>query len=205
MNAVTDQQSVTPEEASQPGTGEEHTGPGSAAKAYRDKSGRDMARSLLVLLIPILIVGALLRACGSSDPTVVDTNPAIADARAAAVFPVVQPQGLGDGWQPVQATFRRADPAGAQGASLRLGYLTPSGGELLLVESNEDPARLLTRELGDEVQPQGDVVTRGDLMWTHSIVRGGERALVNIDEDRTIIIVGRVSLDELTTFAASLS
>jgi hypothetical protein len=199
MNAVTDQQSVKSEEASQPGPGEEQTGPESAAKAYRDRSGRDMARSLLVLLVPILIIGALLRSCGSSDPTVVDTAPAIADARSAAAFPVVEPRGLGDGWQAVQATFHRDDPA-----ALRLGYLTPSGGELLLVESNEDSGTLLHRELGDEVQPQGEVMV-DDQQWTHSIVRGDERALVNIGTERTIVIVGRVSLDELTAFAGSLT
>lgn len=199
MNAVTDQQSAKSEQSSGSGTSAELAAPGTVAKAYRDRSGRDMARSLLVLLVPILIVGALLRACGSSDPTLVDTAPAIADARSAAAFPVVEPRGLGDGWQAVQATFHRADPA-----ALRLGYLTPSGGELLLVESNEDSGTLLARELGDEVQPQGEVSVDGQA-WTHSIVRENERALVSIGADRTIVIVGRVSLDELTVFAGSLS
>jgi hypothetical protein len=196
MNTVTDRESVKSQEAPPEPTEERSA----AAKAYRDRSGRDMARSLLVLLVPILIIGALLRSCGSSDPTVVDTAPVIADARGAAIFPVLEPRGLGDGWQAVQATFHRADPA-----ALRLGYLTPSGGELLLVESNENSDTLLTRELGDEVQPQGEVVTVGDLRWTQSVVRDNERALVNIDVDRTVVIVGRVSFEELTTFANSLS
>ena len=69
--------------------------------------------------------------------------------------------------------------------------------------SNEEPGALLARELGDEVRPQGEVSVDGQ-PWTHSIARGEERALVSIDDDRTIVVVGRAGLDELTTFVGSL-
>jgi hypothetical protein len=170
-------------------------------KAYRDQSGRDMARALLILLIPILLAGLLLKACGSSDPSVVDTAPAIADARQAALFEVREPRSLPEGWRSVQATFRRTQE-GTVG-TLRLGYLTPAGGQVLIVESNEEAGVLLARELGDEVRPQGEL-TVGGQAWSHSIVRGDERALVNTGGGRTIIVVGRASVDELTALAGSL-
>jgi hypothetical protein len=133
---------------------------------------------------------------------VIDPTPAIDNARAAALFPVVVPRDLGDGWQPVQATFRRTDDSTA--GSLRLGYLTPSGGQVLLVQSNEAAGPLLARELGQDVRPEGEVTIDGRA-WRSSLVRDGERALVDAAEDRTIIVVGRAPLEELTALADSLA
>jgi hypothetical protein len=168
-----------------------------------------MLRSLAVLLIPILLIGALLRACGSSAPTVVDAGPAIDTARAADLFPVVVPSGLPEGWQPVQATFRRTEDG--TGGSLRLGYLTPSGGQVLLVVSNEDTSILIERELGEDSRSQGEVLVDGQA-WGSAVVRGNERSLVRTETVRsgegqtvrTVIVVGRAPLDELTTLAGSL-
>jgi hypothetical protein len=170
------------------------------APARKDKTGRDMLLSLAVLVIPILILGGLLRACGSAEPTVIDPTSAIADARAAGMFPVVVAQGLGSDWQAVQATFRRVDDGTGM---LRLGYLAPGGGQALLIQSNEEAGVLLERELGKDVRPQGQVMVRGQ-EWTSSLVRGDEHALVLTETVRTIIVVGRAPLDELTTLAASL-
>lgn len=171
------------------------------ARRLRDQSGRNMALSLALLLVPILLVGALLRACGSSDPTAIDPTNAISSARTAQFFPVVVPQGLGDGWTTVSASFRRTQDGGA--GTLRLGYLSPSGGQLLFIASNEPADALLARELGGQVRPQGEVVVAGQA-WASSIVRGDERALVQTGPVRTLIVVGRAPLDELTTLAASL-
>jgi hypothetical protein len=166
----------------------------------RGHTARDMFWALAVLLVPILLIGGLLKACGSQDATVVDPAPAIADARAANLFEVVAPQGLSDGWRVVQANFRRAE--GGVG-TLRLGYLTPSGEGVQVVESNGPAADLLTQELGDQVRPQGETTVAGR-PWTSSIVRGNERALVDTTTARTLIVVGQASFDDLTTLAASL-
>ncbi len=184
-----------------PATAMESSEPPVASAASRDRTGRDMLLALACLLVPILIIGGLLRACGSSDPTVVDTAPAIDNARAADLFPVAVPQGLDEGWQPVQATFRRTDDGTA--GTLRLGYLTPSGGQLLLIESSEDAGGLLEHELGEEVDPQGEVTVDGRA-WRSSLVRGDERALVDVQDARTIIVVGHAPLEELIALAESL-
>jgi hypothetical protein len=160
-----------------------------------------MLLALACLLVPILLIGGVLRVFGSSDPTLVDPTPEIDSARAAALFPVLAPEGLDDGWRPVQASFRRSD-AGEAG-TLRLGYLTPSGGQVLLVESNEDGPTLLARELGDEVRPDGEVVVN-DRSWTRSVVRGNEIALVHAETARMVIIVGRAPIEELMALAAAL-
>lgn len=167
----------------------------------RDRTGRDMLLALGCLLLPMLVIGGVLRALGSSDPTLIDPAPHVATARSADVFPVLAPAGLPDVWRPVQASFRRTD--GGTIGTLRLGYLAPSGGQVLLVESNEDGGALLERELGSEVRPQGELIVNGR-SWTRSLVRGDEQALVLAADGRTIIIVGRAPVEELTALAESL-
>jgi hypothetical protein len=177
----------------------------------RPKTGLDLMLSIAVLIVPVMIVFALLRACGSQEPTVVDSSSAIDTARDSGLFPVVVPEGLGPEWQMVQATFRRT--ADGDAGTLRLGYLAPGGGQLLLVVSNEETGALLARELGEDIRPQGEVTVAGKA-WTSSLVRGDERALVQTETVRTgseepstvrtIIVVGKAELGQLTTLAGSL-
>jgi hypothetical protein len=158
-----------------------------------------MVLSLVVLLIPLALIVTVFRLRGGEDAVVVDPAPAIAQARAASLFPVVAPQGLGTEWEPLRAAFQTSDGRG----TLRVGYLTPTGGTVQLIESNEDPSSLLPRELGDQVRPQGDVAVNGRL-WRSSNVRGNERALVDASSEVTVIVVGRAGVDELTMLAGSL-
>jgi hypothetical protein len=160
---------------------------------------RDMAFSLIVLLIPIVIVVSLFRLRGGEDVVVVDTAPAIAQARAANAFPVVAPAGLSKEWRPVSAAFQGPDGA----AVLRLGYLTPSGGAVQIVESDQDAESLLPRELGAEIRPLGTEAVAGrDWQWYGA--RGNELALVVTDRDRTVIVVGQADRAELRRLAESL-
>src|SRR5690606_3602283 len=119
----------------------------------------------------------------------------------AGLFPVLVPHGLGEGWQPAQATFRRGEDVTV--GTLRVGYLTPSGGQVLLIESNADASGLLASELGEDVRADGEVVVAGR-PWTRSVVRGDERALVLLDPDRITIIVGRAPIEEMAELAGSL-
>ena len=199
-DAVTSETTTT--ETGAAGTAATATGaaPGPVpANMRRSHSARDMFRSLAVLMIPILVIGALLKACGSQDATVIDPTQAIADARAADFFDVVVPRDLPEGWRVVSASFRRAGEVG----TLRLGYLTPSGDGVQLVLSNAPAADLLAQELGNETRPQGEVSVAGQA-WTSSIVRGDERALVSTTAARTIVVVGRATLDDLTVLAGAL-
>lgn len=158
-----------------------------------------MALSLIVLLIPILLVVTLFRLRGGEDVVVVDPAPAISQARAAKAFPVEAPTGLPEQWRPVSAAFQRPDGA----AVLRLGYVTPSGGGVQLVESNEDVEILLTRELGAEIRPSGTEQVSGR-EWQLYQARGGELALVLTKSDRTVILVGQADRAELRRLAESL-
>ena len=159
-----------------------------------------MVISLLVLLIPLALIVGLFRLRGGEDPVVVDPSGAIAEARAAGAFPVGAPTGLTGEWRAVSALFRRE----ADGAVLRVGYVTPNGGAVQLIESNQPAEALLRRELGDHTRPIGTVEVRGR-QWQSHEVRGDERALVLTGADRTLIVIGRAELDELRQLAAAVS
>ncbi|MFC0004593.1 DUF4245 domain-containing protein [Micromonospora siamensis] len=174
--------------------------PAKGGKARAERSPKDMALSLLVLLVPIALLLAFYRGfLGGDQPTVVDAAPAYEQARAANAFPVSEPAGLGEGWRTVSAGYRTVDG----GSSLRIGYLTPEGQAAQLVQSDVPPERLIPAELTREGQPQGPV-DLGGRSWQRYTARGNEQALVLLEPDRTVIVVGDARENELRQLAAAL-
>lgn len=168
------------------------------APAHAGRHFRDLAISLVVLLIPLAAVVALFRLRGGEDTVVVDPSTAVAEARRES-FPVAEPQGLSEQWRPISAAYQPK----ADGATLRIGYLTPAGGALQLVESTEPVDPLLIRELGDNTRPTG-VMPAGSRSWDAYDVRGDEHALVAVENGRTLIVIGRADVAELEHLAAAL-
>ncbi|MFC4106824.1 DUF4245 domain-containing protein [Micromonospora zhanjiangensis] len=159
---------------------------------------RDMAISLLVLLVPIaLAIGVYRVVFGGDQPVRTDPAPAIDQARRSGAFPVLEPVGLGPDWHPVSATFNRAE------GTLRIGYVTSSGAGAQLVESAVPPDRLLPAELTGRARPEGRVSVNGR-EWQWYAVRAGERALVLLEPKRTVIVVGSAGEQELSDLADAL-
>ncbi|MGW0505285.1 DUF4245 domain-containing protein [Micromonospora sp. NPDC003241] len=171
-----------------------------AAPGRSERRPRDMAISLLVLLVPIALLIAFSRGfLGGDEPSTVDPTPTFEQARSAAVFPVTQPAGLPDGWKTVRATYRTTE----EGATLRVGYLTPEGRGLQLVQSNVPPERLLPTELTEEGRPQGQA-DLGSGTWQRYTGRGNEQALVLLEPERTVIVVGDARDNELREMATAV-
>ncbi|GAA1806450.1 DUF4245 domain-containing protein [Planosporangium flavigriseum] len=162
------------------------------------RSPRDMALSLLVLLVPIIVLLGVYRFLGGESPTVVDPSSAYADARAASAFPVAEPA-VPTGWQPVSSVFRRSDA----GAVLRVGFRSPRGGTAQLVESNVPAGALVKAELSTDARDEGRAQVNGQ-EWRRYAASNGDRALVLSQPDRTVIVMGRASDAELSQLAASL-
>jgi hypothetical protein len=165
-----------------------------------ERSPKDMAMSLLVLLVPILLLLALYRiVLGGDEPVPVDPAPAVAQARASNAFPVSEPANLHGGWRPVSAAFQSADA----GRTLRIGYVSPEGRGIQLVQSNVPPEQLLPAELTSNGQAQGVTEVAGR-DWQRYSARPGERALVLLEERRTVVIVGDAAEGELRSLAGAL-
>lgn len=158
-----------------------------------------MAISLLVLLVPVfLVVGLYQWLYGTNTPAPVDQTPAVTSARSAG-FEVAEPAGLSDQWVPVSAVFRDIDG----GITVRLGYVTPEGQGVQLVQSTVPAGRLLPAELTEQARPEG-VVEVDRRVWQRYASRPGERVLVLLEPDRTTLVVGPTSVAELRELAASL-
>jgi hypothetical protein len=164
------------------------------------RSTRDMALSLAVLLVPIVLLLVFYRVVLDGDkPISIDAGPTIQQARSAAAFPVVVPNGLGDDWHPVSATFKRD----IDGATLRLGYVDPDSDPIQLVESSTPTEKLIPVELGANPRPVS-TFSDGARTWQRYDSRKGENVLVLLEKGRTIIIVGKAESESLETFASSL-
>ncbi|MCG5444651.1 DUF4245 domain-containing protein [Micromonospora sp. NIE79] len=176
------------------------TPPRPAASGKSERSPKDMAISLLVLLVPIALLLAFYRGfLGGDQATTVDPAPAIEQARSANVFPVTQPQGLGSDWTTVSARYQTVEG----GANLRLGYLTPEGRGVQLLQSSVPADRLLPAELTSQSQPQGPTELAGRT-WQLYTARGNQQALVLLEPTRTVIVVGDARDNELRELAGSL-
>jgi hypothetical protein len=159
-----------------------------------------MVLSLIVLLVPVLLVVLIYRVVqGGDQPVKVDTAPAIAQARSANAFPVSDPSGLSDDWRAISSAFQKAEG----GQILRIGYVTPDGAGLQLIQSDVPPQKLLPAELTKSGRPAGAVKVDGQ-DWERYTARPGERALVLLERDRTILVVGGAHEEEQRELAAAV-
>jgi hypothetical protein len=187
-------------------------GPGDGILAYVDRPApadrpttrssrrpRDLVISLLVLLVPVLVlVGGYQLLSGRTEPVAVDPSSAIIAAQQAGLR-VAEPVGLASDWVPVSAVFRPVE----DGGTLRLGYVTPAGDPVQVVQSTVPADELLAGELPEGVAPAGEI-DLGDAVWQRYPGRPGETALMRRESDRTLLVVGPASQTELRTLAASL-
>ena len=174
-----------------------------AATAVAQRLGRrprDMVISIGVLLVVVFTLFGLYRCLGGDEVTTVDPGPAYEEARDAKEFPVLVPTGLSDDWKSVSADYQPQ----SGGATLRVGWRSPDEGQLQLIESDIVPATLLTRELGPDAAPTGAVVDEGGRQWQVYNARNGETAYVFQEAERTVIVTGKATEEELREFVRSL-
>jgi hypothetical protein len=172
-----------------------------AARGRAGRSPRDMALSMGVLLVPILVLLGVYNFLYNGDhPRAIDPSGTIASARHSAAFPVLAPEALPSGWTVVSSVYQKL----ADGSTLRLGYVTPGRAGLQVIESDRPVNTLLPAELGGNAQP-GDLVEVGDGRWRdYPEARDGSRALVLAENGRTVIVIGNGSADDLRILASSL-
>ena len=166
-----------------------------------ERRPRDMVISMLVLLVPILLAFGVYRVFfNGHDPIRVDQSAAIDDARHSGVFPVLTPVELPAGWTPVSSAWQRVDG----GWILRLGFVSPGGDGAQVMQSDADATSIIPAELTREARPQGTTEV-GGTPWEIYSTRPGEHALVRLDPDRTVIVVGAAAQADLVDLATTLS
>jgi Protein of unknown function (DUF4245) len=185
--------------------------PAQLTPAQAERAGRrprDVVLSMAALLVPILLLFGAYKIFWNGDkPMTFDVSETYATARHANAFPVLEPQPLPSGWGANTAVYTPPATAAEQadlGATLRVVYHDPDGHGVQLVQSSGTSDKVLANELGDKARP-GNLVTIGDQPWREypELSKGG-RALVNVTDGRTVIVVGDGTDDRLRELAASL-
>ncbi|MEV6345800.1 DUF4245 family protein [Actinoplanes sp. NPDC051851] len=164
-----------------------------------ERRPRDMALSLAVLMVPIVLMLAFYRVVlGGDEPMTVD--PASSIDLASKEFSVLKPAGLGEDWRVTAANFKREDT----GATLRIGYVDPDDAPVQLVESTTPAGTLVPAEMGADGERTGAYRTDART-WTIYTGRPGETALISTEGARTVLILGKTDQSYLETLASSLS
>ncbi|GAA2589846.1 hypothetical protein GCM10010399_19910 [Dactylosporangium fulvum] len=157
---------------------------------------RDMALSMIVLLVPVFLLVVFYRFLGNEEPPAVDTTEVYGSVQRADQFTALKPEGLPSGWRIASATFTDG--------VLRLGVTAPDDGAMQVVESTKPTSVLVTDVIGPSAKP-GETITVNNLSWQrYSEGRPGEHALVQVTDHRTIIVVGHATDAQLQRLAESL-
>jgi len=166
---------------------------------------RDVLGALLVLVV-VVLVGGGVRSCSFSPggPTVdqqagptVDAPAQLAEAARASTFPLRVPA-VPQGWR-ANATDR--GPVTGGGTAERVGYLTPGGRYLRLVQSDATEENLLATESGGPVAGTG-VVQAAGLQWVVYQAPGGEPFRVTTSPEGTRwLVTGSGSDADFTALA----
>ena len=157
---------------------------------------RDMVRAMVVLMVPVILIVALYRFLGHETPPTVDTSDVYETARAAHDFDVLIPTGLSAKWLVNSASY--------QDKTLRMGFVSPAGGQLRLVETGPPGPTFFSDELGAGAHVDGTVDVNGVAWQRYVGGRPDDTALVLADPKRTILVVGKSSPTDLHTLASSL-
>ncbi|NUT38011.1 MAG: DUF4245 domain-containing protein [Hamadaea sp.] len=175
--------------------GAEAGGAVGAEDAKRIRRPRDMALSLGILLVPIIVIIAIGRFLyGDTTTATVDPAVALSSAARASMSPLPQPA-TPDGWKVVNASYRDG--------VLRIGYVTAEEKGVQYAQTTAGAA-LIATELTPQAQRVGDVQLDGET-WQRWTGRPGESALVRDDGGLTILVVGAVSEEELSELVSTVA
>jgi len=179
-------------------------------RARRQRAGlRDMALTLVVIMVPVIVVYYLFSHTPEPTAQAVDWKPAYTQAQAEASYPVLAPAGLPDTWVPTHARFTAkgeslVNGATALGNTWQLGYVSPEMVYVGLTQRDVDGDRLV-RELLKDPLAEGASTIAGQPWQRYASADGGTRALVRTANDVTTIVVSAMSYEGLEAFAATLA
>ena len=171
---------------------------------------KDMLGALLILIPVMLLIVGVSRSCSFAplgptvDPSsgpVVDAPARLTEAARFGTFPLRVPD---IGWR---ANSTDRGPVAGGGNAVRVGYVTPTGRYLSLVQSDATEENLLLSEAGGQVPPGRGTDPAAGLSWVTYRAEGGEP--FRIAAARTpgspkpveLLVTGSGSDDEFRTLA----
>jgi hypothetical protein len=176
------------------------TRPLTAAERQRLRTSANLWRALVPLLVVVGIVVAFTwpRGQHADGVHVVDVTAPIAAAKRDAGL-TLAPAGLSQQWRPTSTKLVAAGPA--NGASFRIGYVSPSGRYAEFLESNDAPAAVAATY--GPLSTVGKVQVGGS-SWEQYQTQDGHPLLRTTVGNLTVIVTGSAAMNELVEFASSV-
>jgi len=165
----------------------------------------DMARSMVVVLIPVAFIAGLVGLLRPSSEIVrdVEWQPALESARGAAEYALVGPESVPEGWTATRVAYETGTSS-ADGV-WRMSFVTAEGTYVGLVQRPGEQERVVREELPD-VEPDGTSTVGGET-WDRYLERDvaePDQALVVERSDSVVLILGSGGYSELEEFASWL-
>lgn len=171
------------------------------AGAYR-RSFSGLVGAMLVLVLFVLGFVAF-RAVNRADAArTIEPVDYVTSARYAAdnaAFPVLAPVDLPEGWQATSVRFE-----GGKDGSWHLGVLTDGDRYVGLEQADRRTDEMVATYVGEDAEQTGERSV-GGRTWAVFADVDDDVALVSESEDLVTLVVGRVPLETLTAYAASLA
>ncbi len=177
------------------------TRPLTSSERQRLRSPAYLWRALIPLLALVGLLVALTWPRGTQPDgvNVVDTAGPIAAAKQQAGFVPLTPSGLSDRWRATSTQFTARGPS--NGASFRIGYVTPESQYAEFLESDDAPPAVAAQY--GALTEDGTATVNG-ARWSKFRTKNDRLLLSHRAGGVTVVVTGAASQAELIELASSL-
>lgn len=176
---------------------------------FAAKSLRDMAISIGVIMIPIVLISWFFTRPAQTPVQAVDWRAPLASARAEAGYPVLSPERLGQGWTVTKARWAKAGQPGVGGQPVvgntwALGALGPDQVYYSL-EQTDAAADALVARVCREGEAAGESTVAGAAWQRCRSADGRTRVLWRTQGRATTVVAGDADFPAVEAWLAQLS
>lgn len=159
---------------------------------------RGMFQSLAVIMVAAGVMYLFIPHDEKADPVQAkDYRVELLTAQRAAPYPVLAPEGLGDGWKATVVSYKREEHD-----TWKLGFLDPDTQYVSVQQSTADPKKYVPK-VTLEARNTGKTATVGGQVWQRW--EGPKYdALVRSEGGATTVVTGTASFERLTQMAGAL-
>ncbi|MGW2016415.1 DUF4245 domain-containing protein [Streptomyces sp. NPDC001927] len=159
---------------------------------------RGMFQSLGVILVAAGVMYLFIPHDDKADPVQAkDYRVELVTAQRAAPYPVLAPEGLGEGWKATVVSYKRE-----QSDAWQLGFLDPDTQYVAIHQSTAEPEKFVPK-VTQQAKDSGKTQTVAGQVWQRW--EGPKYdALVRTDGGATTVVTGTASFERLAEMAGSL-
>ncbi|MFE0737612.1 DUF4245 domain-containing protein [Streptomyces sp. NPDC058855] len=159
---------------------------------------RGMFQSLGVIMVAAGVMYLFIPHDENAEPVKEkDYRVELITAQRAAPYPVLAPEGLGEGWKATVVSYKRE-----KGDAWQLGFLSPDTQYVAIHQSTSEPKKYVP-DVTHEAKNTGRTQTVAGQVWQRW--EGPKYdALVRTDGGATTIVTGTASFDRLAEMAGAL-